>query len=148
MVLLHGGDDVLAQQVRMFATQHQRGHAGAADGHLPGRGVERLEKQLPSKAEMAALLSDINQAGVGRGLAFELFRPNQTVVRDYYGYGARGLVDVAASLPELAGLLRQYQAHKPATHFQRAAYYNATLGTPNEGHSQALAARLLSEWLG
>ena len=36
--------------------------------------VERLEKQLPSKAEMAALLSDINQAGVGRGLQFELFR--------------------------------------------------------------------------
>ena len=30
--------------------------------------VERLQKQLPSKAEMAALLSDINQAGVGRGL--------------------------------------------------------------------------------
>jgi type IV pilus assembly protein PilO len=33
---------------------------------------------------MAALLSDINQAGVGRGLAFELFRPDQVVVRDYY----------------------------------------------------------------
>jgi type IV pilus assembly protein PilO len=46
--------------------------------------VERLEKQLPSKAEMAALLSDINQAGVGRGLQFELFRPDQIIVRDYY----------------------------------------------------------------
>ncbi|MDB5749163.1 MAG: Pilus assembly protein PilO [Massilia sp.] len=46
--------------------------------------VERLEKQLPSKAEMAALLSDINQAGVGRGLQFELFRPDQVIVRDYY----------------------------------------------------------------
>lgn len=46
--------------------------------------VVRLEKQLPSKSEMAALLSDINQAGVGRGLAFELFRPDQIVVRDYY----------------------------------------------------------------
>ena len=46
--------------------------------------VERLEKQLPSKAEMAALLSDINQAGVGRGLQFELFRPGQIMVRDYY----------------------------------------------------------------
>jgi type IV pilus assembly protein PilO len=46
--------------------------------------VERLEKQLPSKAEMAALLSDINQAGVGRGLQFELFRPGQVMVRDYY----------------------------------------------------------------
>jgi type IV pilus assembly protein PilO len=46
--------------------------------------VERLEKQLPSKSEMAALLSDINQAGVGRGLQFELFRPGQIMVRDYY----------------------------------------------------------------
>jgi type IV pilus assembly protein PilO len=46
--------------------------------------VGRLEKQLPSKAEMAALLSDINQAGLGRGLQFELFRPGQVVVRDYY----------------------------------------------------------------
>jgi len=46
--------------------------------------VERLEKQLPSKAEMAALLSDINQAGLGRGLQFELFRPGQVVVKDYY----------------------------------------------------------------
>ncbi|RJG14833.1 type 4a pilus biogenesis protein PilO [Massilia cavernae] len=46
--------------------------------------VERLQKQLPSKAEMAALLSDINQAGVGRGLQFELFKPGQVVVRDYY----------------------------------------------------------------
>jgi type IV pilus assembly protein PilO len=48
------------------------------------RYVERLEKQLPSKAEMAALLSDINQAGLGRGLQFELFRPGQVVVKDYY----------------------------------------------------------------
>ncbi|WEF32537.1 type 4a pilus biogenesis protein PilO [Pseudoduganella chitinolytica] len=46
--------------------------------------VVRLEKQLPSKAEMAALLSDINQAGLGRGLQFELFKPGQVVVKDYY----------------------------------------------------------------
>jgi len=46
--------------------------------------VERLQKQLPSKAEMAALLSDINQAGVGRGLTFDLFKPGSVVVRDYY----------------------------------------------------------------
>ncbi|MDM0045393.1 type 4a pilus biogenesis protein PilO [Variovorax dokdonensis] len=43
-----------------------------------------LEKQLPSKAEMDALLSDINQAGLGRSLQFELFRPGQTSVKDYY----------------------------------------------------------------
>ncbi|MDF1483762.1 type 4a pilus biogenesis protein PilO [Ramlibacter sp. H39-3-26] len=46
--------------------------------------VLQLEKQLPSKAEMAALLSDINQAGLGRSLQFELFRPGQIVVREYY----------------------------------------------------------------
>lgn len=46
--------------------------------------VTLLEKQLPSKAEMDALLSDINQAGLGRSLQFELFRPGQIVLRDYY----------------------------------------------------------------
>jgi type IV pilus assembly protein PilO len=46
--------------------------------------VTQLEKQLPSKAEMDALLSDINQAGLGRSLQFELFRPGQVVVREYY----------------------------------------------------------------
>lgn len=46
--------------------------------------VARLEKQLPSRSEMDALLSDINQAGIGRGLQFELFRPGQATVRDYY----------------------------------------------------------------
>lgn len=46
--------------------------------------VTQLEKQLPGKAEMDALLSDINQAGIGRGLQFELFRPGQIVVKDYY----------------------------------------------------------------
>ena len=46
--------------------------------------VTQLERQLPGKAEMDALLSDINQAGLGRGLQFELFRPGQVVVKDYY----------------------------------------------------------------
>ena len=46
--------------------------------------VTQLEKQLPGKAEMDALLSDINQAGLGRGLLFDLFRPGQVEVKDYY----------------------------------------------------------------
>ena len=46
--------------------------------------VDRLQKQLPSKAEMASLLTDINQAGVGRGLTFDLFKPSGVIVRDYY----------------------------------------------------------------
>ena len=46
--------------------------------------VTQLEKQLPGKAEMDALLTDINQAGIGRSLQFELFRPGSVAVRDYY----------------------------------------------------------------
>jgi type IV pilus assembly protein PilO len=46
--------------------------------------VTQLERQLPGKAEMDALLSDINQAGIGRGLQFELFRPGQVELKDYY----------------------------------------------------------------
>src|SRR3982750_110886 len=46
--------------------------------------VTQLEKQLPGKAEMDALLSDINQAGLGRSLQFELFRPGQVLVKEYY----------------------------------------------------------------
>jgi len=48
------------------------------------RYVSQLERQLPSRAEMDALLSDINQAGIGRGLQFELFRPGQIELRDHY----------------------------------------------------------------
>lgn len=66
----------IAQAVNLEALQAQKVQVDAS--------VERLEKQLPSKAEMAALLSDINQAGLGRGLQFELFRPDQIVVRNYY----------------------------------------------------------------
>jgi type IV pilus assembly protein PilO len=42
-------------------------------------------KQLPNKSEMEALLSDINQAGLGRGLQFELFKPAaQEIMSDFY----------------------------------------------------------------
>jgi len=46
--------------------------------------VELLGKQLPDKSEMDALLSEINQAGAGRGLQFELFKPEQLQLRPYY----------------------------------------------------------------
>jgi type IV pilus assembly protein PilO len=46
--------------------------------------VTQLEKQLPSKAEMDALLSDINQSGLGRSLQFDVFRPGQVAVKEYY----------------------------------------------------------------
>lgn len=44
-----------------------------------------LLKQLPGKSEMDALLTDINQAGLGRGLQFELFRPAASETpKDFY----------------------------------------------------------------
>lgn len=46
--------------------------------------VTQLEKQLPSKAEMDALLSDINQAGLGRSLQFDYFKPGAVSVKEYY----------------------------------------------------------------
>jgi type IV pilus assembly protein PilO len=46
--------------------------------------VEVLGRQLPGKSEMDALLSEINQAGTGRGLQFELFKPEQLRLRSYY----------------------------------------------------------------
>lgn len=47
--------------------------------------LSALLKQLPNKSEMEALLIDINQAGLGRGLQFELFKPaeNETIHEFY-----------------------------------------------------------------
>ena len=66
----------LAQAVNLEALKTQREQVQQY--------VTQLEKQLPSKAEMDALLSDINQAGLGRSLQFELFRPGQVSVKEYY----------------------------------------------------------------
>ena len=75
-----------------------------------------LLKQLPNRAEMDALLSDINQAGVGRGLQFELFKPGNDVVKDFYaelpisvrvlgGYHDLGeFVGDVAALPRIVAL--------------------------------------------
>lgn len=66
----------LGQAVNLAALKQQREQVQ--------KYVDQLEKQLPSKAEMDALLSDINQAGLGRSLNFELFRPGQVNVKEYY----------------------------------------------------------------
>ena len=68
--------DKYTQAVNLDALQEQRKQVQQY--------VIQLEKQLPSKAEMDALLSDINQAGLGRGLQFELFKPGAVVVKSYY----------------------------------------------------------------
>ncbi len=66
----------LAQAVNLEALKKQREQVQQY--------VTQLEKQLPSKAEMDALLSDVNQAGLGRSLQFDLFRPGQVLVKEYY----------------------------------------------------------------
>lgn len=66
----------LAQAINLDALKRQREQVQQY--------VTQLEKQLPSKAEMDALLSDINQAGLGRSLHFDLFRPGQVSVKEYY----------------------------------------------------------------
>ena len=48
------------------------------------RQFDFLVRQLPGKAEMESLLSDINQAGVGRGLQFDLFQPAKDDIREFY----------------------------------------------------------------
>ena len=48
------------------------------------RSFGALLKQLPNKSEVESLLVEINQAGMGRGLQFELFKPGQEVVKDFY----------------------------------------------------------------
>jgi hypothetical protein len=74
------------------------------------------------------------------------FSPSPTLA-DYYGYAAHGLSEWAHSHAELAGALRRLAQHKPLDLYRRAAYYNASLGTPDEGHSRALALRRLADWL-
>lgn len=74
--------------------------------------VQRLETQLPGKAEMDALLSDINQAGLSRRLVFDLFRPGPVTVRDYYAEQPIALKvtgryhDIGAFAADIANLSR------------------------------------------
>ena len=93
-VLVSGANDELeaARQREPTLKQDYRGKLGQAVNLTELRKqkqqvqeyVTQLEKQLPGKADMDALLSDINQAGIGRGLQFELFRPGVVELKDYY----------------------------------------------------------------
>lgn len=49
-----------------------------------GQRVALVERQLPNKTEMDALLADVNHAGVARGLQFELFKPQAAVIKPYF----------------------------------------------------------------
>ena len=74
------------------------------------------------------------------------FSPSPALA-DYYGYAAHGLSEWAHDHAELAAALARLARHKAPDLYRRAAYYNAPLGTPDEGHSRALALRRLAEWL-
>lgn len=94
--------------------------------------VTQLEKQLPGKAEMDALLSDINQAGLGRGLQFELFRPGSVVVKDYYAELPISIKvsgryhDIGAFAADIANLSRIVTLHNLSITASRDA--NTALG--------------------
>lgn len=76
-----------------------------------------LLKQLPNKQEMDALITDINQAGLGRGLQFELFKPEPEVVSEFYAETpikvkvTGGYHDIAAFASDVSKLSRIVTIH-------------------------------------
>lgn len=76
-----------------------------------------LLKQLPNKQEMDALITDVNQAGLGRGLQFELFKPESESVSEFYASMpikikvTGGYHDIAAFVSDVAKLSRIVTLH-------------------------------------
>jgi type IV pilus assembly protein PilO len=105
--------------------------------------VTQLEKQLPGKAEMDALLSDINQAGLGRGLQFELFRPGSVVIKDYYAELPIAIKisgryhDIGAFAADISNLSRIVTLHD----------LNIARPTPAAGDAQGAAGALTMDAL-
>jgi type IV pilus assembly protein PilO len=60
------------------------------------KSLASMLRQLPNRSEMDALLTDINQVGVGRGLSFELFRPGAETPADFYATLPVGIKVVGA----------------------------------------------------
>jgi type IV pilus assembly protein PilO len=71
-----------------------------------------LLKQLPNKQEMDALITDVNQAGLGRGLQFDLFKPSAETVTEFYAETpisvkvTGGYHDIAAFVSDVSKLSR------------------------------------------
>ncbi|MDP2110679.1 MAG: type 4a pilus biogenesis protein PilO [Thiobacillus sp.] len=71
-----------------------------------------LLKQLPNKQEMDALITDVNQAGLGRGLQFDLFKPDAETISEFYAETpirvkvTGGYHDVAAFVSDVSKLSR------------------------------------------
>ena len=76
-----------------------------------------LLKQLPNKQEMDALVTDVNQAGLGRGLQFELFRPGAEERKEFYAELPIGIKvtgsyhDIASFTSDVAKLPRIVTIH-------------------------------------
>jgi len=77
-----------------------------------------LLKQLPNKQGMDALITDVNQAGLGRGLQFELFKPEAEILSDFYAETpilvkvSGGYHDIAAFVSDVAKLPRIVTLHE------------------------------------
>jgi len=67
-------------------------------------------------------------------------------VYDYYGYVQHGLAEAADTPEQLAALLNQYKENRPQV-YQKANYYNAVMGTENEGKSHALALGYIQDFI-
>jgi type IV pilus assembly protein PilO len=80
----HIEEDRLRQLFRKKVGQAQNLEALRQQKNTVSARVDLLSRQLPSKSEMDALLSEINQAGTGRGLQFELFKPGQVQLQAHY----------------------------------------------------------------
>ncbi len=71
-----------------------------------------LLKQLPNRQEMDALITDVNQAGLGRGLQFELFKPSAETVSEFYAETpirvkvSGGYHDIASFVSDISKLSR------------------------------------------
>ncbi|KVW96884.1 type 4a pilus biogenesis protein PilO [Thiobacillus denitrificans] len=71
-----------------------------------------LLKQLPNKQEMDALITDVNQAGLGRGLQFDLFKPDAETASEFYAETpirvkvTGGYHDIAAFVSDVSKLSR------------------------------------------
>jgi type IV pilus assembly protein PilO len=76
-----------------------------------------LLKQLPNKQEMDALITDVNQAGLGRGLQFDLFKPGAEAKSEFYAElpiqirVSGGYHDIAAFASDIAELSRIVTMH-------------------------------------
>lgn len=81
------------------------------------KSLASMLRQLPNRSEMDALLTDINQVGVGRGLSFDLFKPGAEAPADFYATlpvdikVAGGYQDIGGFVNDLAKLPRIVTLH-------------------------------------